>query len=104
MFEKGNANWLSELPSVIEKYNNTIRSSTKMTPHEASKKVNEKVVYNNLKDKREIQNPKSKLGQLVRTSDIKKYSRKVIEQTIAISFIQSQRSFMTLYHHIELTI
>ena len=39
VFETGNAIWLSELPSVINKYNNTIHSSTKMTPIQASKKI-----------------------------------------------------------------
>ena len=43
-----------------------------MTPIQASKKSNEKTVYNNLKDNREIQKPKFKLGQLVRTADIKR--------------------------------
>ena len=32
-FEKGNADWLSELPSVIKKYNNTIHHTIKMTPN-----------------------------------------------------------------------
>ena len=43
-----------------------------MTPNQASKKSNEKEVYSNLEDNREIQKPKFKLGQLVRTADIKK--------------------------------
>ena len=43
-----------------------------MTPNQARKKLNEKEVFSNLKDKREIQKPKFKLGQLVRTADIKK--------------------------------
>ena len=72
VFEKGNANWLSELPSVIKQYNNTIRHSIKMTPNQASKKSNEKIAYSNLKDRRVKQQPKFKLGQLVRTADIKK--------------------------------
>ena len=72
VFEKGRADWLSELPSVIKQYNNTIHSSTKMKPIDASKKSNEKEVYSNLQDKRKILNPKYKLGQLVRTADIKK--------------------------------
>ena len=72
VFEKGRADWLSELPSVIKQYNNTIHHSTKMTPIQASKKSNEKLVYSNLQDKREKQTPKYKLGQLVRTADIKK--------------------------------
>ena len=41
VFEKGNADWLSELLSVIEQ-NVTIHHSTKMTPIQASKKLNEK--------------------------------------------------------------
>ena len=71
-FEKGNANWLSEIPSVIKKYNNTIHSSTKVTPIQASEKSNEKEVYSNLKDNREVRKPKFNLGLLVRTADIKK--------------------------------
>ena len=72
VFEKGNADWLSELPSVIKQYNNTIHHSTKMTSSQASKKSNERKVNSNLKDNREIQKPKFKLGQLVGTADIKR--------------------------------
>ena len=43
-----------------------------MTPIQASKKANEKIVYSNLQDKRKILNPKYKLGQLVRVSDIRR--------------------------------
>ena len=43
-----------------------------MTPIQASKKSNEKEAYSNLKDNREIHEPKHKLGQLVRTADIKR--------------------------------
>ena len=42
VFEKGNADWISELPSAIKKYNNTIQNSIKMTPNQASRKSNEK--------------------------------------------------------------
>ena len=45
LFLAGNADWISELPSVIKQYNNTIHSSTKMTPSQASKKSNEKKVH-----------------------------------------------------------
>ena len=72
IFEKGKADWISELPSVIKQYNNSIHSSTKMTPNQASKKSNEKEVFSNLQDKRRKLNPKFKLGDLVRTADIKK--------------------------------
>ena len=43
-----------------------------MTPIQTSKKPNEKLVYTNLRDEREKQQLKFKLGQLVRTADIKK--------------------------------
>ena len=72
VFERGNADWLSELPSVIKQYNNTIHHSIKMTPIQASKKSNEKIVCNKLRDKRKTQKPKNKLGDLVRTADIKR--------------------------------
>ena len=72
VFEKGNADWLSEFPSAIKQYNNTIHHSTKMKPIDASKKSNQKIVYSNLQDKRKILNPKNKLGQLVRTADKKR--------------------------------
>ena len=43
-----------------------------MTPNQAPKKSNKKEVFSNLKDKREVRKPKFKLGQFVRTSDIRK--------------------------------
>ena len=75
IFLAGEASWISELLSFIKnikKYSNTIHHSIKMTPIQASKKSNEKEVYSNLQDKRRKLNPKYKLGQLVRTSDIQK--------------------------------
>ena len=69
---KGNAEWLSELPSVIEQYNITIHHSLKMTPIDASIKSNEKEVFSNLQDKREKQKPVSSLGHFVRTADNKR--------------------------------
>ena len=72
VFLAGNADWLSELSSVVNKYNNTIHNGIKMTPVQACKKVNERKVYSNLQDKRKKLNPKIKLGQLVRTADIKR--------------------------------
>ena len=52
----GNANWLSELPSIAKQYNITIHHSIKMTRVQASKKANEKKVYNILKEKIKNQN------------------------------------------------
>ena len=72
VFEKGNADWLSELPSIIKQYNNTIHHSIKMKPIDSSKKSNQKLVYNNLKDDREVLKPKFNISQIVRTADIKR--------------------------------
>ena len=72
VFLAGEASWINELASVIKQYNNTIHSSTKMTPVQASKKSNEKLVYSNLRDDRVKQKPKFKLRQLVRTAYIKR--------------------------------
>ena len=44
----------------------------KMTPIQGSKKSNEKLVYNNLKDNRGVQTPKCKLGELFRTAVIRR--------------------------------
>ena len=45
VFETGNAGWLGELPLVIKKYNNTIHSSTKMKPIDASKNQMKKNLF-----------------------------------------------------------
>ena len=72
VFEKENADWLSELPSVIKKYKNTIHNSIKMTPIQASKKSDERKVSSKLRDDRVKQKPNFYLSQLVRTADIEK--------------------------------
>ena len=41
----GNVDWLSELPSVIKQYSNTIPYTIKKAPIQASKKANEKGLY-----------------------------------------------------------
>ena len=76
VFEKGKADWVSELPSIKKKFINTIHNSTKMTPIQDSKKSNEELVYSNLQDRRDKQQPKFNLGQLIRTADIKQVFRK----------------------------
>ena len=70
VFLARNADWLTELPLVIKKYNNTIHSSKKKISNQAPNKSNEKKVFSNLQDRRDKQLPKYKLGQLVRTADI----------------------------------
>ena len=42
-----------------------------MTPVQASRQSNEKIVYSKFQDRRVKQKPKIQLGQLVRTSDIR---------------------------------
>ena len=71
VFLQGNADWVSEQPSVIKKYNNTIHSSTKMSPVQASKKINEKLFFSNFQDRWSKQQPEYKLGQLVRKAVFK---------------------------------
>ena len=68
----GSADWLSEVPSITKKYNNTIHHGIKMTPTQALKQSNEKLAYSNFRNLRVRQQPKFKLGQLVRTADIKR--------------------------------
>ena len=70
VFERGNADWLSELSVVVKQYNNTIHHSIKMTPNQTSTQSNEKEVCYNLQDPRVRQKPKYISGQLVRTADI----------------------------------
>ena len=72
VFLAGNAYWFSELPSVVKQYNNTVHHSIKMTPVQASKKSKEKEVHSNLQDRRVKQKSKFRLGQLLRTADIKR--------------------------------
>ena len=86
LFQKRNADCLSELPSVIKKDNIAFHHSNKMTPLEAYLKKNEKIVYSNLKDNREVRKTKFKLGQLVRTADIKRVLVMVIQQIFHIDY------------------
>ena len=76
VFLAGNAGWITELPSVVKKYKNTIHHSIKMTPVQASKKSKEQEVYYNLQDRRVRRKPKFKLGDSVRTADIKRFFSK----------------------------
>ena len=70
VFEKGKADWLSELRSNIKKYNITIHHSNGNTAIDASKTVNEEIAVSNLQDKK--RKPEFNLGDLGTTADIKK--------------------------------
>ena len=76
---QGNTQYLHVLPKILKQYNNTKHSSIKMTPIEASKKMNEGIVYLNLYGnmERSKQKPKFKIGDKVRIS---KYKRKVFDK------------------------
>ena len=72
VFEQGDAKWIDILSTITKQYNNRIHSSTKLSPKDASLKKNEGYVYRNLLDKRNKFKPKYKIGDLVRTADLKK--------------------------------
>ena len=72
-----------------------------MTPIQASKKSNEKEVCSNL---REIQKSKLKLGQLVRTADLKRVFSKGDSTSWSYKLYKILKSYMTLFVAIELTI
>ena len=72
VFEKGNGIWIDTLPTITKQYNNKVHSSTKLTPIQASLRKNEGFVYKNLIDKRSKIKPKYKIGDLIRTADLKK--------------------------------
>ena len=72
VFEKGDGNWIDVLPTITKQYNNTIHTSTKLSPKDASLKKNEGFVYQNLLDKRKKVKPKYQINDLVRTADLKK--------------------------------
>ena len=58
------------LDNLVKDYNNTVHSSIKMTPVEASKLENESIVYKNLYPEEEVkkEKPKFKIGDRVRIS------------------------------------
>ena len=72
VFEKGDGKWIDILPTITKQYNNTVHSSTKLTPKDASLKKNEGFAYKNLLDKRKKVKPKYEVNNLVRTADLKR--------------------------------
>ena len=76
---QGNTQYLDMLPKLVKQYNNTKHSSIKMTPIEASKKINEGTVYFNLYGNMEPSSakPKFKICDKVRIS---KYKRNVFDK------------------------
>ena len=89
--------YMDVLPELVEDYNNTVHSSTKMTPVEASKKKNELNVWRNLyPDRLKIHDltPKFSVGDEVRISKKKKvfekgYTTRWTEEVFTIVKIQN---------------
>ena len=72
-------NYIDALPDLVEDYNNTVHSSTKLTPTDASKEENELKVWRNLypdRYKASRLNPKFSIGDRVRISRKKKVFEK----------------------------
>ena len=72
-------NYMNVLPDLVKDYNNTVHSSTKLTPIDASKKKNELTVWRNLyPDRYKINNltPKFSVGDEVRITKKKKVFEK----------------------------
>ena len=72
VFEKGDGNWIDNLPTKTKQYNNRVHSPTKLTPIQASLKKNEGYVYKNLLDKGKKNEPKFQINNLIRTADLRK--------------------------------
>ena len=89
--------YIDILPDLVEDYNNTVHSSTKLTPVEASKKKNELTVWRNLyPDRLKIHDltPKFSVGDEVRISKKKKtfekgYTTRWTEEIFTITKIQN---------------
>ena len=89
--------YIDVLPDLVEDYNNTVHSSIKMTPVEASKKKNELTVWRNLyPDRYKINDitPKFSVGDKVRISKKKKtfekgYTTRWTEEIFTITKIQN---------------
>ena len=63
---------MSELSSLTKWYFNTVHHSTKVTPIEASKKVNKKTAFSYLQYKRQKRKPETFIVDLFRTADFKR--------------------------------
>ena len=89
--------YMDVLPELVEDYNNTVHSSIKMTPIDASKKKNELTVWRNLyPDRYKINNltPKFSVGDEVRITKKKKvfekgYTTRWTEEIFTIKEIQN---------------
>ena len=98
--DKNTYRYMDILPDLVEDYNNTVHSSTKLTPVEASKKKNELTVWRNLyPDRLKIQQPitpKFSVGDEVRITKKKEpfekgYTTRWTEEIFTITRIQNTK-------------
>ena len=90
-------NYIDVLPDLVEDYNNTVHSSTKLTPKEASKKKNELTVWRNLypdRYKKYDITPKFSVGDEVKITKKKKvfekgYTTRWTEEIFTITEVQN---------------
>ena len=69
VFEKSDSIWVDVLPTITKQNNNRKPFSNKLTPMQASLKVNEGYIYENLKDKQNRRKTKFKIHNLVKIAD-----------------------------------
>lgn len=85
--------YINVLDALVKKYNNTVHSSTKMKPVDASKRANENIVRMNLyPDLPKVKKPKLAIGDKVRIKKKKKtfekgYTSRWTEEVFTISTI-----------------
>ena len=72
-----NSVYWNKLDKLVDDYNNTVHSSIKMTPTEASKKENEKKVFANLYEDEIYLKPKKPKFSIDDKGRISKYKRRV---------------------------
>ena len=64
MYIEGKGNWLNHLDAALDKYNNRVHGTTKMTPFEANKKPIDPPTFVN-----KLKQPKFQVGDFVRVPD-----------------------------------
>ena len=67
MYIEGKACWLNHLDAALQKYNNRVHVTTKMTPFEMSSDTNKPMSNNDNNQKNEL--PKFQVGDFVRVPD-----------------------------------
>ena len=103
VFQTGDGDLKSEVPSVVEKSKKTFHHSTKKTPNDEPKKVNEKINVSNLLDKRKKTETRFVLGQPFRTAVIKRSFSKGVSTNWSYNFYTILETIQYMFLHIEVT-